>query len=431
MATLYKKTNFNITLFLLLFFSLFNIKIRGIPVITTHILYGGIGAIIFIIYFPSILKKRISNTFKRHIFIFIFLLMIILLSLLIHLSTDLSFIKLFVFNNTVSLFIAYVLCKYVEIKKISKREFLRYFVIVYFVQALFTLYFFINKEVCKMIYSYIDMGERINACIEDLIAYRAFGLSFGFDMGTADMTVGLIFSLFLYLTEPKSYNRWFFVFFICAISGILMARTMFIGILITVLFILFFPKEKGNRKISFFCKLLLLIICLTTVVLIFIDSKEFMRTIWWLTDIFIQLFSKKGLTSGSLYELTKGDFVFCPEIDTLIIGEGVYDMNLVSRYTDVGHIRLLMYFGIFGYLTYLVYLLSRVNLFLGKRKNSQEKYTCVFLFIFQFIFLWKIFYTISSFPILMLTGVLCWQNENSEVNGDQYRNDHIQWFEIS
>lgn len=408
----------NIKLFILLFTYFFNIKLKLVPIVTTQIMLALLGIIYLLVYFPRVITVKLNFKVCRHIYLYIFLLLLIFLSLVIHHSTDLSFAYLFIVNNTIVFLGAFFISLYILKNKISKICFFKIFVIAYFIQMIFVAFFFFNREICKQFYTFIDMGDRVNTNLEEWLGYRAFGISFGFDMGTADLTVALIFCIYLYFTEERKYKRWLFIYLFCALFGILVARTMFVGIGISLIMFFFFPTFNKIRKVVALFNLVILLSSVVVLFMLFFDVDKYMRTIWWVTDIFVQLFSGKGLSSGSLYELTQGDMIFCPEMKILLLGEGHYDIALVSRYTDVGYIRLIMYFGLFGFCTYFVYVYSRVNLFIGLRKSIQEKYICFFLYIFQVIFFWKIYYPITSFPLLLMYGIM-----SGKVGDKTYIND--------
>lgn len=413
------KTLDSIKAFFLIFLLVFNIKIRFIPVFTSNILLGLLGAALAVVLLSHNFRNIfISKRLYLHLLFFTFLLFYANATLMVNLSTDLSLIKLLVINNTISILAANFVAFYLYKKNIPLRRFFKIFVYVYFIQMIIVAVFFFNRDICRTAYTIIDMGDRINGKLEDLIAYRAFGISFGFDMGTADLTVAMIFCVYLYLTEENHYKHWLIIYVFCCAMGILVARTMFLGIGVSGLFYIFFPNAKGKRKREALFSLFLLIAIVVVIFFLFFDVEKYMRTIWWVTDIFVQMFSSKGLNHGSLYELTKGDFVFVPETRTLIFGEGKFADNLVSRYTDVGYIRLLMYFGILGFIIYFLYIFSRTTLFFREKKDTQLKYMSFFLFLFQFIFFWKIYYPITSYPLLMLYGLMPYLNSKIRIRNN-------------
>lgn len=412
----------NIKLYLLLFLFLFNIKLRFIPIFTSNIIIALLGAVIALMNFGS-QNFRFEKSVYIHIKIFCLLIFFSLASLIINKTMDLSFIKLFVVNNTVSLLAAYYISYFYYKNNISFVDFLKIFVYVYFGQMIIVCFFFFNRELANIVYSsIIDMGDRLNKKLEDLLEYRAFGISFGFDMGTADLTIALFFCVYLYLTQEKQYKRWLIIYLFCCAIGLLVARTMFLGIGISMLFYLFFPCKIKYRKMRALISLFFYLGIAIIIFALFFDIKKYMRTIMWITDIFVQFSSKKGLSSGSLYELTKGDMVFYPGTKTMLFGDGLYDINCVYRYTDVGYLRLLIYFGLYGTITYCLFIFSRANLLFFVKKSKQVLILTFFILIFQFIFLWKIYYQITSIPLLLMLGIYPTLRRTNAIN----RNDNLQ-----
>ena len=95
------KTLDSIKAFFLIFLLVFNIKIRFIPVFTSNILLGLLGAALAVVLLSHNFRNIfISKRLYLHLLFFTFLLFYANATLMVNLSTDLSLIKLLVINNT-------------------------------------------------------------------------------------------------------------------------------------------------------------------------------------------------------------------------------------------------------------------------------------------------------------------------------------------
>lgn len=391
-------------LFFLLFF---NVKLRGIP-ITPVMVLAGIGMVVFFLQLPDIIKKgRINKALLKLLGVYVLLLLCILIALIINGTSDFSIFKLFTFDLIIIFFAAYFivfrLCK----NNIQLVSVIKYIVIVYFIQMLIVLFLFFNKDLSVNLLKYIDMGDKINDRLDKLSAFRAFGIGFGFDFGTACLTCACLCGLYLYLSEKTKNLRWLLIVMYCSFVGIFVARTMFIGIAYLFMFFICFPCKYDNRKIKTAFLFILLLAVLIIVLASTIDLTKYEKTIEWAFELFTSDNYSKG--EGSLYKITH-DMIFYPGDRTFLLGDGLFYEANGSQYmdTDVGYMRLILYFGLFGTLCTILFInVAGKNFFNNQLENSNKKNKelnalALGLVIFQFIFMYKIMYLFSRLFILFI-----------------------------
>lgn len=388
--------------FLSLFCLFFNLKIKGIP-LTSNIVLALCGIALF--------AGRVANnpgsilfnkSFLRMLLVYDLLIVALLGTMPINGNYDFSLLKIFAFNLVICFFSAYF-CVYIIYKyKFSLEDLLKLVTIVFFVQILIVTVFFLKKDVMRLVYNYFDMGESINERIDSLFAYRAFGLGFGFDFGTAELTCACLCGMHLYLTQEKKNFRWLIIVAICSLVGIFIARTMFIGIFFLFLFFLFTPCRYKNRKWKTVFYFLFLMITVLGILITVIDWEKYQRTIMWVFDIFFQITSRKSVSSGSLYEITH-DMIWYPGDFTFVFGDGLFKPNgLQYMNTDVGYMRLILYFGLIGTIFTVLFICMSGKSFFCEKKNKNLKYLAFFITVFQLVFMYKIMYLLMDFFTLFI-----------------------------
>jgi len=392
---------------LVVFFSLFclffNLKIKGVPLTSNIILAGG-GLIIFFtrLSFTPVLVC-LNKSFCRLLLTYILIIFAILLPMPINGNYDFSLLKVFIFNLVITFYAAFFCVYLVHKNKISLEELLKICVWIFFVQMIITTIFFINKDVMRTVYKYFDMGASINDRIDNLFSYRAFGLGFGFDFGTAELTCACLCGLHLYLTQKKKYFRWLCIVLFCSVAGILVARTMFVGIFSIFLFFLFHPCNLKMRKEKTVLYFLLFGICLFLILINVVDWKKYERTIRWAFDIFFQLASGNGVKSGSLHEITH-KMIWYPGDFTFVFGDALFKPNgFQYKSTDVGYMRLILYFGVFGTFLMVLFIKKSGDSFFDEKKNKYLRYLIIFFVLFQLLFMYKIFYLLMDWFTLFIT----------------------------
>lgn len=121
-----------------------------------------------------------------------------------------------------------------------------------------------------------------------------------------------------------------------------------VGVSGLYLVIILWRKKRFRKLLLIF----ILIACLLLMLLNGLAEANDTFKIWkgWAFSIIDGLLSKKGVTDYSVTHMFK-DMYFMPSLKTLIIGDGMYIEESTGRYymhTDVGFMRAILYFGVFG-----------------------------------------------------------------------------------
>lgn len=206
---------------------------------------------------------------------------------------------------------------------------------------------------------------------EDAFMGKAEGRLYG--IGAALDVAGLRFSAVLVMLAFLSYHYsgskrilpllYVAAFFIVAVLGNMMARTTTVGVIITFLFwIVSGFQNKGNAKVHLFGKWFALVsmIVIPLIVVQYNLDPDFKEKIRFGFEGFFSLAETGKWATGSSDILIDNMVVFPETLKTWMIGDG-YGANPSSdpyyigpdyhgfyMGTDIGYLRFLFYFGIFG-----------------------------------------------------------------------------------
>lgn len=382
-----------------LFVFFFNIKVKGCP-ITSGLILAGLGVLVLLFHIYAGRKLYFGKSFQRFLLTYMILLIISISSAVLHFTFDFSFVKTLVFYIPLGFlggyFIAHIVSKY----KLKLEDILKAITICFFIQSIITVVFFLNRNLMCSILEYCDMGDRVNGIVSTYV-YRAFGFFFGFDYGTAELTVACLCGTYLCLTEKEKYRRWICIVVFCSLVGILVARTMFVGILFIMLFFFFFPCEYRHRKRRIIITLVCVSAAILTCLLLTVDLSKYQWTKLWITDMFSQ-FNGGGLKHGSLYEILN-NMIWYPGHKTFFLGDGMfYPDGVQYMNTDVGYMRLILYFGIFGTIATVLFVIYGGRSFFCEKKSKQLGHLSLMIICLQLVFMYKIMYFLIDYFALFI-----------------------------
>lgn len=386
---------------ILLFLFLFTIKFSFLPIGTVPI-YALLGLSIFILNLSKrinyvIIPKQLLNLLLSYLFLIIALF----IALIINNTFDFGLILFFTKTPILVFFATWFLVYLAYRWQISLNVLLKMIVFLYFIQMVCVTIFFLNPHIAYNALSLIDMGERMDKITKELIGFRAFGFGFGYDFGTAQLTCALIIAIYLYFTEERRYIKYLYITLYSCLIGIFVARTMFISIAFLFLFFIFFPSKYKYRKAKAFLLFILLVFLLVSFLITYVDFKKYETTIQWVFEFFTHSLTNKQETTGSLHILLN-DMLFYPGDKTFIIGDGLFGTDKYYMGTDIGFMRLILYFGILGLLSFFVYS-HNIRQCLFNKPNQYLKLVAIGLLIFQYIFLWKILFLFDSYYFLFIS----------------------------
>lgn len=172
-------------------------------------------------------------------------------------------------------------------------------------------------------------------------------------------------------------------FMFIAVVGNMIARTTTIGIALSVVYLLilthpFSLSSIREYKSLWSCAGGILLVTIGMSVLFYKISPTFQHNLRFAFEGFFSL-AEKGAWEVHSNEILKNMVVFPDEIKTWVIGNGYFD-NPYDREpyytgvrwhgfyqnTDIGYLRFIFYFGVFGLITFMVYI-TKVALTCRKR----------------------------------------------------------------
>ncbi|MCE9680058.1 hypothetical protein LZP69_12880 [Shewanella sp. AS1] len=272
-------------------------------------------------------------------------------------------------------------------------------ILTFMVQSFVMFIMLFLPDVQSIYLSLLDSKAKGLGDAESLWRLRQLGVT---GWAVYDMAVNLLLAIFLIPACLSGCNVkitpfvWSFIFIILLFASILSARTAFIGFFIfslISLWLLIFRRSLTGSKVwkifNFFIFYLLLSIPVF-MILYQSGSREVVFLFDWVLEIFSG-FTSNGFETKSTNELA--ELYFVPSENTILFGDGKYIADTGGFYggTDVGYLRVLLHFGLFGSLIfYFSYLLvfsrvaSNFKKLISVESSAYFKAYVVFLFIVQF-----------------------------------------------
>lgn len=364
------------------------------------------------------LDRPMLNFFYLLVVLYVFVSFRILwypkLSISIWLST---FLK--PFRILFTLWAGFFLAKSLFEKKFTFRDLLLLVFTSILFHAIIMAFQFVDKEFRDFIYSYTTIGEFRSTFEYD---FRMGGLSGGSGGATLSVvqSLGIIIVPFLFKTNINFQNKIFITigFFIILFSIIICGRS---GIYNVILFIplIFFLIYKFFKAFKYLTFLIVFFVFLYIFIWGFIVSGDqtdlyysFSRTF----DSFIQLQETGKYENNTV--LVISHYFLMPDLITFFIGDNDSLLNIdIDRNldSDIGYVRNLFSFGIFGLIVYLFPFLYLIRFSIQNfHKRLENKFLFVLLIImlifhFKESFLYvRMFWSIIS----LFFGFLVFQKDN-------------------
>lgn len=274
---------------------------------------------------------------------------------------------------------------------------------------------------------------------EDAFMGKAEGRIYG--IGAALDVAGLRFSAVLVMLAFWSVNHssecngvsllYVLAFFVIAVIGNMMARTTSVGVLVTVLFWLFYGIKNGNEeKLGKLGKWLTIITLIVVPFIIFQYNTNpvFKDNIRFGFEGFFSLVETGKWQTGSSDILLSKMIVFPETLKTWLIGDGYGanpsgdpyyigpDYHGFYMGTDIGYLRFLFYFGIFG----TIALMSLMCYATASCIRRFPSYKIMFLLILAVNFI--VWFKVSTDIFLVFALFLCISKEENDAYEKQYEN---------
>lgn len=191
-------------------------------------------------------------------------------------------------------------------------------------------------------------------------------------------------------------------FMFISIVGNMIARTTTIGIALSVVYLLiltcpFSLSSIGKYKSLWRMSGIMLVIAVCCSILFYNISPAFKQNLRFAFEGFFSL-AEKGTWEVHSNEILKNMVVFPDEIKTWIIGNGYFDNPYDNepyytgvrwhgyyQNTDIGYLRFIFYFGVFGLITFMAYF---IKVALTCRKRLPEIGSLFLMFLLLNFTIW-------------------------------------------
>lgn len=204
---------------------------------------------------------------------------------------------------------------------------------------------------------------------------RIYGIGASLDVAGMRFSAVLVTIAYLMLNaRNNSYGRKFLyvlAFLLIIVIGSMISRTTLVGVIVSIGYwcvAMYVKRERENIK--HLCQLFCACLCvfLPLVIFLYHVNASFHDNLRFAFEGFFNLF-EKGQWEVSSTDILKNMYVYPETMKTWVIGDGyfenpyVYDPyyqgpNWHGYYmgTDVGYLRFIFYFGLFGMLTFAFYM---------------------------------------------------------------------------
>jgi hypothetical protein len=407
-----KSKIYNIILYIVLFFYIYSVEFNGVPLgLGTRVFIGILGFIYFTI---QILLKNINFKFhKDYINIFLTLFIISLISsisVIFNKTYDIEFVLKYPISIIIILFASYfiknmILIKY---KEVEIQNIIRLIINVVIIQIIISILMFSIPPFREFLNSIQIYSEYEITVLQESQNFRlnGFGSRF-FGAGIINgFALILIASLLKFYKHETKVLRLSLAYLFIFVFGMMMARTTIIGALLSLI-LLFLPKTrislsqiKKHLKFSFYITILPIGFILI-IILIFPGIKQQLTNISKFGfEMFFNYFSSNSFESESTNKMMEM-YIWPSSLKTYTIGDGLYSNPQNNSYymnTDIGYLRLIYYFGVFGLLSYFIF-----QFYLNKILYCRDSNFKMMFFILS---LYLIILNFKGFSDLFFIGIL-------------------------
>lgn len=319
-------------------------------------------------------------------------LIFLFMSMLINLSSDMTFVYEQVFGFFKQLLLALVpFCLYFSFDS-DVINYAVHSILLLFIRAI-SLYVFISvifliPEVrnywIDIIYFSSDQNKEL---INSASYYTRFGLQ-GFSgfRHAILCAIALIFSIYLFMCGYKKIkNYWMSVFLVC-IGCFLYGRIAIAVILCITLISLFYLLCKFEKLYFIF----IVCLCVGTIVCVVYMNIDYIQdsySLAWIFEPLINFINEGQFTSHSTNDLSS--MYIMPNENTMLLGDGKYTNHDGSYYmhTDVGFLRPVFFGGIFFVFFYYMMLILPLILIIKnsglERRNILTLFLALALIVFE------------------------------------------------
>lgn len=337
------KSIVNIIIFvLLLFFYFFSVQFIGIPLATRTFL-GLLGCL------ALFFKRHIQCSLFRPLSGLLLYFAIIIFVSVVNINIDTNFIAdtlLYLLYFFGSYFLIFVL-PFRGKNGDDPATLIKLIVLVIALHSLVSLVLFLIPDLNQFVRSFLYFSETDINRMEGQEQHRMIGFILSYFGAGALNGLALILISYLFLSNAMHRKTlWAILYVFILTTGILLARTVLIGFIISICFIIIWKRKSMTLlwlKLKWGVIISILVVSGVGFLYVFVDENVLM----WAFEIFINLHNSGELSSSSL-SIMMDMYKFPSDLDTWIFGDGRYVMTNGRYYmdTDIGFCRLLFYGGV-------------------------------------------------------------------------------------
>lgn len=356
----------------LLFVIIYPLKFVFCPYVTTRMFLGLIGL-------PFLCKKNNFNKLRLRgmniMLSFALIMLVSLFTLAINGTTDLFFLTypfaIIIILSATCLWCSYLrrICTSITVETISK-----YVVIVFDIQMIIVVLFFIYPELREWMNSFL-VEEYQHLTEGTDLGFRVYGFGSGFAGSGIVNSFALQIAMYNICNTNTQHRRFFIISFLTIlIIGSMMSRTTTLGGLLALAYFLYQGRKSYINMIK---KILKFIVGVLIFFLIFSNlgiklTDDLEQQMHFGFEMFYNYSESGKMETNSTDDLLSSYKKVPTEISTWLVGDGFFDLPNGRHYMDVdnGYQRMIYFFGIFGMMMcflYNIYIYRVTSLILGDK----------------------------------------------------------------
>lgn len=361
-------------LLLLIFFFVYPIRFVFMP-IGVRLTFCLLGFVLLLFH------RKIQLSDIKPLLPAFFVLLFSIVAIAVNRTTDIEYIR-FCLSQLIIWFAAYFILSFGAAKRADIYTIIRIVVYAILIQSFLSTAISTNLDIKDRLLGLIVVEDE--EVLEDFIGSRFVGWGTSFFSAGVTSGLGLICISFL-LVHNKAWSPLItaVIYGIILGVGIMLARTTIVGCGVSLVYFFLEYRRVVSWKsiLRFFFWLLGAIVALVSIAYTVLDE----RILNWAFELFLNY-----VDSGSV-ETTSTDaladmYIFPSRLSTYIFGDGLFSGLYGGYYmgTDVGFLRLLFYFGIFGLFAIFYWHFHIVTLI---KNESRELYIFAIVILLYCIFL--------------------------------------------
>lgn len=375
---------------ILLFFFVFGIPIKGLPINSSKIVL--VLLLIIVLLSGKLSGYKIKSSFFKLIFPFILLTIVSFIYSLIHNTGDFSVpyaYLIIVLEGVLGSYLIY----FFFFKNKDIFTLINAIINIGFFQAIIIILMFLSSIFREFIYSISKVDAE--QLMDRYGGFRGFGLA-----GSVTYDLAVFLSIILMLISFQIVNKkgntlfYLLAFPVILIAVLMTGRSGWIGFFMAILILVYGNNIKLNFKIVFYVLIFSTLFIFSIPVLIKSYSVQlydtlFLEVVPYAFEMFINYSENDSFSTGSSDTLS--NMYFTVPWGTFFLGDGFFiNPNGLGYYmhTDAGYMRHLLYYGIFPslilYLGYINGFYKLLFFFKNTHKGSLLiSLLCCFYFIIQ------------------------------------------------